>query len=570
MKIKAILILTLLFTGLVQTQAGYRTGYYDKMEGKSKEALKSAAKQCVQSHTRLEYYDLPMQWQFTDVYPELVDGAKRWWDMYTDAVELIKPGENAKSSFSRNGMNREHSVPKSWWKKNNDVEYTPAYSDLWNLYPSEAKANSAKLNYPLGQVNKTTFDNGCTRVGYPVNGYGGGSSQVFEPADQYKGDFARGFFYMATVYDDLPWVYDYMFVSQSYPSMRSWAIDMLLQWCRQDPVSQKEIDRNDQVEKYQGNRNPFVDFPELAEYIWGTRTMETFRIADQDGPSTPPITGDPFLTKPENGMALNFGQAALNQASVAYLEIQGGNFREALSFRISGADQANFTLEDSFLLPSAINSGNVYKMPILFTPTTEGAKNAKLVIYDGGLSSSLTVTLQGEGVAVTVPNAPVALQASNVTSDSYIAAWEAVPQIVDTYILRRVRYFDGEAEAEIYTTPDLSFTITDRDPEVMETYTVRASRLGVEGPESNVITVAADSGVIGIDAAQPALQAIAVDGGVVFIGDFAQAEAVVYDITGTMVEKYNIDASGTTIMLPSGVYIIHSTSMGRPVKVLVR
>ena len=74
--------------------------------------------------------------------------------------------------------------------------------------------------------------------------------------------------YVATVYDDINWVINYMYRKEAYPTLVPWARDMLLQWCRMDPVDQKEIDRNNVVEQYQGNRNPFVDFPNLAEYIW--------------------------------------------------------------------------------------------------------------------------------------------------------------------------------------------------------------------------------------------------------------------------------------------------------------
>ncbi|MDE5902674.1 MAG: endonuclease, partial [Muribaculaceae bacterium] len=155
--------------------AGYDAAYYSRMDGKKREALKAAAKECVQSHRRLEYSDLPTYWQYSDVYPELVDGQKRWWEMYSDEMYLIRAGQSAKSSFSANHMQREHSVPKSWWKVGNDVEYTPAYSDMWNLYPSDGAANMAKSNYPLGPVDDAYFDNGVTRVGLPVPGYGGGS-----------------------------------------------------------------------------------------------------------------------------------------------------------------------------------------------------------------------------------------------------------------------------------------------------------------------------------------------------------------------------------------------------------
>ena len=163
----------------IAAYADYSPGYYDRMEGKSKADLKSAAKACVSSHSVLVYFDLPNYWQYSDVYPELVDGQKRWWEMYSDEIYLIGPRQSAKGSFSANRMQREHSIPKSWWKSGGSVEYTPAYSDLWNLYPSDASANMAKSNYPLGIVAKATFDNGVSKVGVPASGTGGGSGDVF-------------------------------------------------------------------------------------------------------------------------------------------------------------------------------------------------------------------------------------------------------------------------------------------------------------------------------------------------------------------------------------------------------
>ena len=113
---KKSLLLILTFAGITFTSgATYNETYYKAMDGKKTEALKTAAKSCVQAHTRLNYQALPDYWQYTDVYPELVDGCKRWWDMYSDIVYLIRPGQNARNSFSANRMQREHSIPKSWW-----------------------------------------------------------------------------------------------------------------------------------------------------------------------------------------------------------------------------------------------------------------------------------------------------------------------------------------------------------------------------------------------------------------------------------------------------------------------
>lgn len=293
-----IIAIALCLCAASQASADFKEGYYDILDGKTREALKAAAKECVEEHIRLTYSDLPVYWEETDVYPELYEDPNgnmcpRWWDMYSDNVYLIYPDQTAKKSFSAWKMQREHAVPKSWWKDAGDVEYTPAYSDLWNLYPSDGEANGKKSNYPLGEVRDASFDNGVSRVGVPVAEHGGGAGKVFEPADEYKGDFARAFFYMATVYDALPWTITYMYEQNEWPTLRDWAVDMLLDWSRRDPVSPKEADRNDAVERNQGNRNPFIDFPELAEFLWGARASQTFYLDEQDSltPTQPGDTG---------------------------------------------------------------------------------------------------------------------------------------------------------------------------------------------------------------------------------------------------------------------------------------
>ena len=75
---------------------------------------------------------------------------------------------------------------------------------------------------------------------------------------------------MATRYEDMisNWHCD-MLSHDEYTAYAPWALEMLLRWAVQDPVSQKEIDRNNAVKKLQGNRNPFIDYPGLEQYIWG-------------------------------------------------------------------------------------------------------------------------------------------------------------------------------------------------------------------------------------------------------------------------------------------------------------
>lgn len=562
------ILLSLCLVG--SASAEYKAGYYDRMDGKSAAALKAAAKECVRAHQTLVYTDLPNYWQYSDVYPELVDGCKRWWDMYSDAVYLIRKGQSGKSSFSANRMQREHSVPKSWWKQGGSVEYTPAYSDMWNLYPSDGAANQAKLNYPLGLTASTSFNNGVTKVGGAQTGYGGGSSNVFEPADEYKGDFARAYMYVATVYDDINWVINYMYRKEAYPTLVPWARDMLLQWCRMDPVDQKEIDRNNVVEQYQGNRNPFVDFPNLAEYIWGTRTTEIFYIKDQEGSDpTPPITGDPEITQPVTGEALDFGQVAVGRSETRVLQIVGKNLTSSLTVRVIGTDRALFAVEATSIPAATINQNQGYLLNITYSPTTTGSHKAAVTLSDGGIEGSIKVDLQGEALDAPQMTALTALEPSDLTETSYTARWNAPSngEIADYYVLTRTRLNGDNQETETYETGETSYTLADRLPGVAETYYVQYSRLGILSPVSNEIYVAAGSSVEEVWQTAP-VRVFPTEAGFVVRVPGEPTPLHVYDVKGTEVMVVAAPEDGSEINLPQGIYVVSAEGM-RPVKVVV-
>lgn len=172
-----------------------------------------------------------------------------------------------------------------------------AYKDIVHLNPSNSNANSRKSNYPLGEIaaDGGTWDNGVTFIGKAKAGQGGGASYVYEPADEYKGDFARVFMYMFCVYNDITWKSNtaWMYDTSSSTLFQSWASQLLMKWSNADPVSDKEIYRNNGIETEQGNRNPFIDLPQLADYIWGSRANIPFKL---DGSTPDPINPD----NPEN------------------------------------------------------------------------------------------------------------------------------------------------------------------------------------------------------------------------------------------------------------------------------
>lgn len=252
-------------------------GYYDSLAGKYGKELKDALYEILINHEQLGYDDLWDYFYYTDVYPEEVDGKILVWDMYYDNWT----NQTYYYPDNTTGLNREHCVPKSWWgsgSTTSEIEQYPAGTDLHQLYPADGSINSSKGNAPLGIVDTDdtgVYSNGVSKVGNPASGYGGGATRVFEPADQYKGDFARTYLYFVCCYQDYTWDSDYMYMFQNYSDnpliLQDWALDMLLAWHEADPVSTKEKSRNETVYDIQGNRNPFIDDPDLVSYIWGDK-----------------------------------------------------------------------------------------------------------------------------------------------------------------------------------------------------------------------------------------------------------------------------------------------------------
>lgn len=260
-------------------------GYYSSLDGKCGVALKKAAKAKVAKHTVVDYgTDTWNAFKKTDV--KVVDGVEYWWDMYSNDLIPVSAGRPVATV-----MNIEHSVPNSWWGKTRNE----AYMDLFHLNPSNATANSRKANYPLSDVGNITWTNGPTTVGNPVSGQGGGNNMAFEPADEYKGDFARAYMYIFTVYDNIAWKDGnaWMYDTSNELMFKPWAVQLLLKWNAEDPVDEKERKRNEAIYGIQHNRNPFIDMPHLADYIWGSKNTLPFDSGSGEEPDPTPGPDDP-------------------------------------------------------------------------------------------------------------------------------------------------------------------------------------------------------------------------------------------------------------------------------------
>ena len=242
----------------VASMAQIPDGYYDSLKGKKGSELKSAVYNIIKDADVLDYgHGNGSTWWGFWLTDRTDDG--RFIDRYSPESEWVKGTSQGEVG---SGMNIEHSFPKSWWGGNKNQ----AYCDLYNLMPCESKTNSSKSNYPMGTVTSSSFNNGATKVGESDWGY-----KVWEPADEWKGDFARGYMYMATCYQTLSWTSAGVDILQNgtYPTLKENAYTLYMQWARADKPTKLEITRNNAVSKIQGNRNPFVDFPNLMEYVWG-------------------------------------------------------------------------------------------------------------------------------------------------------------------------------------------------------------------------------------------------------------------------------------------------------------
>ncbi len=259
---------------LVVVCATAQKEYYTSVDGiKGGATLKTALHELIKDHKKISYGSgEDKTWgafYTTDAVVE--NGKRRVLDMYSAEKRYFGSKGSAVS-----GMNIEHSVAKSWWGGNQNN----AYCDIHHLNPSDQNANSRKSNYPLGELTSVSWDNGVTFVGKA--NIDGSSMNAYEPCDEYKGDFARVFMYMFTCYQDLTWEYTWMnYEKSTYPTLKPWAVKLLLKWHKQDPVSEKEVNRNNAVYAVQGNRNPYVDYPQLADYVWGDSINYVFHLTGE-------------------------------------------------------------------------------------------------------------------------------------------------------------------------------------------------------------------------------------------------------------------------------------------------
>lgn len=233
----------------------YDGTYYDSinLNQKGDTLVKSLSALITSTHNPKSYDALWDGYRLGDVRP----GTNYLWDMYSNCNYDARNPKQGNYSKEGDAVNREHSVPQSWFS-----ERSPMKSDYYHVVPTDGYVNNRRSNYPFAEVNtvKYTSLNGSKMGTSNSNNISG---TVFEPIDEYKGDFARIYFYMCTRYYTQVGSWGGGVFQGSYPYIKSNYFNLYLKWAKQDPVSEKEIMRNEGGYKFQGNRNPYVDHPQL-------------------------------------------------------------------------------------------------------------------------------------------------------------------------------------------------------------------------------------------------------------------------------------------------------------------
>lgn len=315
-----------------------RATYYASANGKKQKELKTALYNIIGNPTVKSYGSLWTWYYDTD---RLSD------NQVVDRYSNEKRYFSGKNGDAVSGMNKEHGIAQSWWGGGT----TGIGADLQHVMPSDATANSKKGNFGMGIVTSQSWTNGSIKVG-KGNAGNNGTVNMWEPADKWKGDFARAYFYIVTAYEEKSLVQTEganTMQNNTYPKLQPWAYELYMKWSREDPVDDMERKRNEAVYGIQDNRNPFIDFEGLEQYIWGTYQNVAFSASNYVNP----YGGDtPALQTPTASFALASKSLEVGDT---YQQTLTTNSNGAVSYVSSNPDVATVNVRTG--LVTALSAG---------------------------------------------------------------------------------------------------------------------------------------------------------------------------------------------------------------------
>ena len=389
--------------------------YYSSIDGKTGDNIRLALSSVISSHTNVGYAGLFDVYEVADVRED----GKTLWDMYSDCEFTINSTSGSNATVC-GCYNREHSLPKSWWGGGKAAQY----SDAYHVVPTDCRVNNQRSNYAFGECEGGTRLSNKARGKLGTSTFSGYSGTVFEPDDEYKGDFARHYFYMITAYPNVDFSTGNggaMFADAG--KLTAYGLALLLKWHRLDPVSQKELKRNDAVSSFQKNRNPFIDYPCLVEYIWGSKKTEKLDLStiicayaseysssDMTGCYTIPTS--PTIITPKANDEIEVGSASLNKTASSNIYVSATLLTGPITLSITGNDAAMFSLSTATIPAATGNQGT--DISVSYTPTALGNHTATLTLTSDG-AKAVSVTLKGSCLAnIVSPTADIYLNNNNV------------------------------------------------------------------------------------------------------------------------------------------------------------
>ena len=394
--------LLFLFISIASAQAP--SGYYSTATGTGY-TLKTQLYNVIKGHTDQGYAGLWTTYATSD-RDHQNENDNTIFDLYsenqngTDPYTFILTTEQC-GTYAVEGdcYNREHMIPQSVFNS-----AAPMVSDAHFIPPTDGKVNGLRSNFPHGNVAtaSTTTLNGSKLGTSAVSGYTG---TVFEPAAAFKGDIARMYFYFATRYENTVASYPFaMFNGSSNQVFTTAFLNVLLSWHANDPVSSREIERNNAIYARQGNRNPFIDNPAYVNAIWGGTTGGG--TTDTTVPSTP--TSLTSTAKTTTSVTLAWNASTDNIGVTGYNVYVNGVLRTTVTtlntvvssltaatgyaFTVRAKDAAGNLSGVSNTVTVVTNSNNT-ATDLLFSEYIEGSSNNKALEISNATGTSVNLSI---------------------------------------------------------------------------------------------------------------------------------------------------------------------------------
>ncbi len=517
---KRIFILCGLFFALGSLMAQPSAGHYTSLDNKSGDALFNAVSAAAaKGYTELGYGGLWDAYEKTDLRP----GTRQIWDMYSDCEFTFESKQCGNYSGECSCYNREHSVPQSWWGEGT----TKQGCDIFHVVPTDGYINNMRGNWPFGEVSKPdkTSKNG-SKLG--PNTFSGYSGTAFEPVDEYKGDLVRGIL-GAMIKWKGDWsqangahVFNGTYTLSSNYGLTSFAMNLFLKWHRQDPVSQKELDRNNGIEQTQGNRNPFIDYPDLVEYIWGEKKGQTVRLSSLQSAYDEPGGGDDtqkatmYYPTAYTPLTLD-GEWEVGSTATQTISAVGDNITSDVQFSFSGTHASYFSASPTYITADQANAG--HNVAIIYKPLVAGKHTASLVVTSAnGEFETYSMTVTATAIAAEVTDPDPGTGEDTPTGD-YVLVESALADYSGTYLIVNTdagKMMNGALTSKVGDANSLDVTITGKT--IAATETINASSFtiapmeggySIQGAGGKYISTPASNSVTGT--ATPVLNTISMD-----------------------------------------------------------